>query len=96
MALQVRHAELLAEVCWAIHAVSPSPDERNDIEADHDLVEDLSMDGRQILQALELLEEATGLTLSPSVAINLVIQGPTVGRLTRLLAQMKEDARHAG
>lgn len=93
--LQIRHAELLADVAWAIHAVSPDPTEPNDIEADHDLVQDLSMDGRQIQQALELLEERLGLIFPSSLGIDLVIEGPTVGRLTRLLAKMQEDRRHA-
>lgn len=91
--LQVRHAELMYAVIAAIQTVSPELDNL-EIEPDHDLVSDLSLDGRRIGQALELLEELLSLTLPHSLAIDLVIAGPTVGRLTRLLARMKEDARH--
>jgi len=93
--LQVRHAELLTVVGAALHAVSAAPGEVFDVEADHCLMEDFTLDGAQLLRLAELLEEELQLTLTPAFLIDLVREGPTVGRLTRRLAHMQEDKRHA-
>lgn len=96
MSLQVRHAELLAEVVHAIRVVSPQVLLDHDVEADHCLVADLSLDGAAIQRVMELLEEAFGLVLLPSAILDLVIDGPSVGRLVRKLAEIQQEGkRHA-
>ncbi len=52
-----------------------------------DLSTDLLLRGQDILELFEALEEALGIQLWPALALDLVMEGPTIGRLACLLAE---------
>lgn len=66
-----------------------------------DLSTDLLLGGQDLLELLEALEEQLGIQLWPALALDLVMAGPTIGRLACWLAQQlheqgeKEGTRHA-
>jgi hypothetical protein len=94
------HADLVRLVGDAINSLTLNG-EGLDLAADLDLRTDLQMDGWDILSVFERLAEWLGLQLWPAMALDLLMAGPTIGRLARVLAQQlheqgqKEDTRHA-
>lgn len=62
-----------------------------------DLSTDLLLSGQDILELFEELEEQLGIQLWPAVALDLVMAGPTIGRLACVLAgQLHEQGRKEG
>jgi hypothetical protein len=52
-----------------------------------DLSTDLLLRGQDILELFETLEGQLGIQLWPALALDLVMEGPTIGRLACLLAE---------
>lgn len=91
------HDDLVALVGQAINSLTLN-EEGLDLAADLDLRTDLQMDGRDILDVFERLEEWLGLQLWPAMALDFLMAGATIGRLARVLAERlaaQDATRHA-
>jgi len=60
-----------------------------------DLSTDLLLRGEDILELFETLEEQLGIQLWPALALDLVMAGPTIGRLACVLADSLAGQDHA-
>lgn len=90
------HSDLVHIVADAINTLTLNEGELQ-LAADTDLSTELRLEGRDILDVFERLEEQLGLQLWPAMALDLVLAGPTIGRLARVLSGRLtlQGARHA-
>ncbi|MEI6161370.1 MAG: hypothetical protein WCP77_16160 [Roseococcus sp.] len=98
--MSYRHADLVRIVIQAIRDANPELQD-DEIAPDHSLVSDLNLSSTRIIWVFERLERELGLQLWPSIIVEYVIAGPSVGRLARTMAAQlheqggTEGARHA-
>ena len=93
------HEDLVRIVADAINGSAMNDGDQR-LAGHTDLSTDLLLGGQDILELFEELEEQLGIQLWPAIALDLVMAGPTIGRLACVLAQQlheqgqKEGARH--
>lgn len=90
------HGDLVRLVGDAINSLTLNEDEL-ELAADVDLQTDLRLEGVDIMDVFQCLAERLGIVLPVAMALDLVLAGPTIGRLARVLAERlaAQDAAHA-
>jgi hypothetical protein len=75
----------------SLSTISRGASDLSPVTAQTDLARDLGLDGKDMLWLLELLEEAWGVSLPTSAVVQLALDGPTVGRIWRVLQRALEE-----